>query len=399
MTLLVVEILKQMSGINKPQRKFLTALFVTILVARGKINFYNLSRYSCYSEKTYRRQFRKTFDYLKFNLLCADKVIEKESVLLLVQDPSFIPKSGKKTFGLGKFFNSCVGKAQRGLEISTLALVDVAMNTAYSLSAKQTPSSLSSDETRLDFYLSHLQEVVPHILKRVGYAVMDGYFAKQKFVAGVSDLGLEMIGKLRFDANLRYLYKGARSGKPGRPKIYDGKVKFYDLTRFEKVKYEEEGVEVYTLVVNHISLKRDVRIVIIERKLKDGKTKRAILFSTDTCLEAEEIIKYYKSRFQIEFLFRDAKQFTGLTDCQSRNKETLEFHFNAALTATNLARIEAQLQSEKRTRQVYSIASQKQRYFNEQYLNLIISKLEIEPQMIKNHPDYESLRNYGAIAA
>lgn len=399
MTLSVVEILEQMCGINKPQRKFLTALFVTILVARGRINFYNLSRYSCYSEKTYRRQFRKTFDYLKFNLLCADKVIEKESVLLLVQDPSFIPKSGKKTFGLGKFFNSCVGKAQRGLEISTLALVDVRMNTAYSLSAKQTPSSLSSDETRLDFYLSHLQEVVPHILKRVGYAVMDGYFAKQKFVAGVSDLGLEMIGKLRFDANLRYLYKGARSGKPGRPKKYDGKVSFTDLTRFEKVKYEEEGVEVYTLVVNHISLKRDVRIVIIERKLKDGKTKRAILFSTDTCLEAEEIIKYYKSRFQIEFLFRDAKQFTGLTDCQSRNKETLEFHFNAALTATNLARVEAQLQSEKRTRQVYSIASQKQRYFNEQYLNLIISKLEIEPQMIKNHPDYESLRNYGAIAA
>lgn len=398
MTLLVVEILKQMSGINKPQQKFLTALFTTILVVRGKINFYNMSRYSAYSEKTYRRQFRKTFDYLKFNLLCAEKVIEKDSRLLLAQDPSFIPKSGKKTFGLGKFFNSCAGKAERGLEISTLALVDVVMNTAYCLSAKQTPSSLSSDETRLDFYLSHLREVVPYILKRVSYAVMDGYFAKEKFVTGVSDLGLWMIGKLRFDANLRYLYEGERSGKRGRPKTYDGKVSFDDLTRFEKVKYDEECVEVYTLVVNHISLKRDVRVVILERELK-GKRKRVILFSTDVCLLAEEIIKYYKSRFQIEFLFRDAKQFTGLTDCQSRNKETLEFHFNAALTATNLARIEAQLQSEQKTRQVYSIASCKQLAFNEQYLNLIISKLEIEPQMIKNHPDYESLRNYGAIAA
>ncbi|GEM_PF-5656136 len=49
MTLLVVEILKQMSGITKPQRNFLTTLFTTILVVRGKINFYNMSRYSFYS--------------------------------------------------------------------------------------------------------------------------------------------------------------------------------------------------------------------------------------------------------------------------------------------------------------------------------------------------------------
>lgn len=399
MTLLVVEILKQMSGITKPQEKFLTVLFTTILVVRGKINFKNLSRYSVYSEKTYRRQFRKQFNYLRFNLLCAEKVIEKGSRLLLAQDPSFIRKSGKQTFGLGKFFNSSVGKSERGLEISTVALVDVWMNTAYSLSAKQTPSTLSDDETRLDFYLSHLREVVPYILEKVSYAVMDGYFAKERFVTGVSGLGLWMIGKLRIDANLRYLYEGERSGKRGRPRLYDGKVNFDDLTRFERVKYEEEGVEVYTLVVNHISLKRSVRVVILQREVKDGKRKRVILFSTDLSLEAAEIINYYKSRFQIEFLFRDAKQFTGLLDCQSRNKETLEFHFNAALTATNLARIETQRQSETRTRQVYSIASCKQRAFNEQYLNLIISKLAIEPQMIKNHPDYESLRNYGAIAA
>lgn len=208
-----------------------------------------------------------------------------------------------------------------------------------------------------------------------------------------------MIGKLRLDANLRYLYEGESSGKRGRARKSDGKVSFTDLRRFQRLKYEKEGGAVYTLVVNCISLKPDVRVLILERKLKSGKRKRVILFSTDISLSPEEIIKYYKSRFQIEFLFRDGKQFTGLSDCQSRNKETLEFHFNAALRATNLARIEAQLQSEKKTRQVYSIASCKQRAFNEQYLNLIISKLEIEPQMIKNHPDYETLRNYGAIAA
>jgi hypothetical protein len=46
----------------------------------------------------------------------------------------------------------------------------------------------------------------------------------------------------------------------------------------------------------------------------------------------------YRTRFQIEFLLRDSKQYTGLTHCQSRQKEALAFHFNMSLTAVNVAR-------------------------------------------------------------
>jgi len=52
----------------------------------------------------------------------------------------------------------------------------------------------------------------------------------------------------------------------------------------------------------------------------------------------EKIVRYYQARFQIEFLYRDAKQFTGLNNCQARSKNKLDFHFNAALTAVNLAK-------------------------------------------------------------
>ena len=52
----------------------------------------------------------------------------------------------------------------------------------------------------------------------------------------------------------------------------------------------------------------------------------------------EKIVRYYQSRFQIEFLYRDAKQFTGLANCQARGINKLDFHFNAALTAVNLAK-------------------------------------------------------------
>ena len=39
-----------------------------------------------------------------------------------------------------------------------------------------------------------------------------------------------------------------------------------------------------------------------------------ILFSSDLSLDAKILIKYYSLRFQIEFNFRDAKQFWGLED-------------------------------------------------------------------------------------
>ena len=52
---------------RKPQIKVLTTLFATMLIVCGKVNFTNLSRYSSLSEKTYRRQFNKPFNFGKLN--------------------------------------------------------------------------------------------------------------------------------------------------------------------------------------------------------------------------------------------------------------------------------------------------------------------------------------------
>ena len=72
----------------------------------------------------------------------------------------------------------------------------------------------------------------------------------------------------------------------------------------------------------------------------NGKIKNALLFSTDIHLPPEQIVEYYQARFHIEFIFRDAKQFTGLSDCQARHLPRLDFHFNASLIALNLAKYE-----------------------------------------------------------
>src|SRR5262245_54644368 len=123
--IIVHEILQQIPELGQPQRKFLATLFVTILVLRGRVNFRNLSRYCDYSERTIARQFRKPFDWPDFHQRVLMTALDPHSELISAHDASFISKRGKQTFGLGHFFNGCASRAERGLEISTLAVVNV----------------------------------------------------------------------------------------------------------------------------------------------------------------------------------------------------------------------------------------------------------------------------------
>lgn len=98
----------------------------------------------------------------------------------------------------------------------------------------------------------------------------------------------------------------------------------------------------YTLVANVKCLKRNVRFVIWYPKGLAGVSEKGggykLFFSTDTQMDAGKCVAVYKSRFQLEFVFRDGNQFTGLEDCQARSKEKLDFAFNASLAAINTAK-------------------------------------------------------------
>ena len=123
---------------SKPQRSFLLTLFVAILTTRGKINFRNLSRFSDVSEETYSRHYAKSFAFIAFNREVIDEAFGKDSERIIAYDPSFIPKSGKKTYGLDYFWNGGHRRSEKGLEIATLAIVDIKKNTGLALSTRQT---------------------------------------------------------------------------------------------------------------------------------------------------------------------------------------------------------------------------------------------------------------------
>jgi hypothetical protein len=366
----------------------------------GKVNFTNLSRYSDLNEKTYRRHFSETFAFTQFNIELVQAARTPGHSLLAVMDCSFITKSGKNTDGIDYYWNGCHSRVERGLEISVMGLVDVATETAYAVSAQQTlnSSAFPVEVSRMAQYLYHLQTVRPALPPEVRYLAVDGAYAKQSFVSETVRLNLHLISKLRCDANLRYRYEGVQNRR-GRPRKYDGKVDLQDLTRLTFVETVQPKLDLYTVVVWSVAFKRWIRLAYLLDRQDSKKLRFVVLFSTDVEQTAPAIYQFYRLRFQVEFIFRNAKQFTGLQDCQARDAAKLDFQFNASLTALNLALLDAQAQHNGEQPFVFSMASMKRRALMQHLLERFIVELDLEPTVIKSHPNYQNLQNYGMIAA
>ena len=419
---LLQSVLTRLKQTKAPQRKFVTHLFGLLLMLPGHATFRNMSRYSPYHERTFARWYDTNLDWVALNKAAIIEIVPADHEQALIIDASFVSKSGKHTYGLDRFWNGSHSRAEKGLEISALAWLDLTEKCAYGLSVEQTPpspepsasessasessasessasessasESSAPETTRMDVYLDQLRRVVKaHDLTWLRYLLMDGAYSKQNFVDGVRDLGLHPIGKLRADANMRYLYQGPKRPGPGRPKTYDGKVDWSDLSRFERLDTEDEDIVLYHQVLNHVQLKRNLQVVVV---VHTQRKRYAVLFSTDVDLDALKLYRYYKARFQIEFLFRDAKQFTGLSDCQARSKGKLDFHFNASLSAVTFAKLEAR-QASGDGDASFSMASLKRRAFNQHLLDRICEHLANGQSLDKSSPEYEALCNYGII--
>lgn len=384
---IIKQTLDKITEFKKPLKKFLLDIVMTIFSADGKINFRNLGRYSNYHEKTISRNFKTSeVEFPKLNQDAIKNVPMEESIMGV--DCSFIKKSGKNTYGLGKFWDGKNSKSEKGLEISTLALIDVKDNTAYAVDVKQTPAI--SANSRVDFYTKQIIDN-KDIFTQAKYVVGDGYYTKIKFVNGVITSERHYIGKLRKDANLKYYYFGPKTGKRGKPKTYAGKV---DLSNpeFDYVCELEDDYKLYTKIVYSVRLKRKIKLAY----KTNGKSKH-FYFSTHLELSPEKINEYYEKRYQIEYLFRDAKHHLGLEDCMSTDEKALAFHFNICMTALNFAKVDDKMNRTERT--PFSIINYKRRLHNEKLLKLFIGKFELDPNFVINQNEYLELLNYGTISA
>lgn len=149
----------------------------------------------------------------------------------------------------------------------------------------------------------------------------------------------------------------------------------------------------YSAALYHVSLKRIIKVVLLlhtAAKAGAKAVRQVLLFSTDWQLDAREMVRFYRARYQIEFLFRDTKSGAGLTQCQGRNTAGLDFHWNAAFAALNLAKIQTLLAANhaapSKTR--FSWASSHQKHANEHFLRFFSHKLDLDWSSIKSHPNF-----------
>ena len=80
-------------------------------------------------------------------------------------------------------------------------------------------------------------------------------------------------------------------------------------------------------------------VILVKTNLTTHVWAHVILFSSDLSLSAEQMVTYYSLRFQLEFNFRDAKQFWGLEDFMNVEKTAVTNAANLSLFMGNVAQL------------------------------------------------------------
>lgn len=389
----ILELLDQYEGIcrraffgcgaklNKTFKANIIEILILIMCIPRKINFLQLGRYGRRKEQRYRQTFRKKFDWMCFNMnLAADRFQYGMKRLAIAIDPSYVSKAGKKTAHIGRFWSGCASAVKHGLEILGIAVVDADISDAMMLRAVQTQNASelkAKDMTLSQWYLSVLKKYRDNLLKITPLLVADAASSNLPFVTGLKEIGFSLISRLRSNAILYYIYEGPRTGKRGRPKTKDGKIDFAnpDKSRMTRIDIDACEGEAYELIAWCKSLKQKIRLVI--HYLPNGDHR--LYFSSDTAVCGKNVYDIYRTRFQIEFCFRDGHQFTGLLDCQARDEKALDFAYNASLAAVNITKV-----LRKQTQTPFSIGQIKSLMVNAHFIKRFFDLSGIDPNETLN---------------
>lgn len=398
---LMTAILEKMVGINKWHKHFFIEVMFLFMTIKGKINFAQMARYSSSLEVRFRNMFKRKFDFGSFNTHFIHSHCSDEK--LIGFDPSYLSKSGKHTPHVGYFYSGVAGMIKRGMEMGSIAIIDVKQHTAYHFEAVQTPVVKKIDaETGL---VAHYSKVITDRLDALKQhstiLVVDGWFNKLKFVDTMVNSGLEVICRLRPDANLKYIYNGPKRIGRGRPQKYSGKVDVNKVDKriIKKVFQDSEHI-IYEGVVYAVSLKRNIKLAYTEYLNDTGQVTNTVLYySTNITRSAKDIVRYYRARFQMEYIFRDAKQSVGLDNCQARSEEKIYNHVNYAMTAINIAKGIIRQGIDKEQPCSCSIQDIKTELFNRFLLERIIINYGISPELQKNMELRRKILDFGKVAA
>jgi hypothetical protein len=351
-----------------------------MLAMTGRVTMLGISRWTEKggSYRTIQRFFNSSIMWAKVNwFLIRHHLLDRQDTVLIGGDESVVTKSGQKTYGLDRFFSSLYGKPVPGLSFFSLSLISVKERTSYPVMMEQVvkeeaekPDKKKSGkkvkkqakkrgrpkgsqnknrrEVELKPYLVHIQTMLKGLLTLIGrdlqviYCVMDGAFGNNNALQMVRQCSLHLISKLRCDAALYYPYQGPQK-KRGANKKYGDKLNYDHIPdKYLKETSLVDGIQthIYQMQMWHKLFPDLLNIVIIVKiNLKTQARAHVVLFSSDLELAYDKLIDYYRLRFQIEFNFRDAKQFWGLEDFMNVNQTPVYNAANLAMFMVNVSQV------------------------------------------------------------
>jgi putative transposase len=391
---------------------------LALLALTGRVTMLGISRWSAYggSYRTVQRFFSTLIPWATlFWLFFRTHLFDPHDSYLLAGDETVVTKSGKHTPGLDRFFASLYGKSVPGLAFFTLSLISTTERRSFPLaveqvvrtaeeqaasqakaakpSAKRKPgrpkgsTSTATTTPELSPELRRIQTLILALLTRIGglfpltYLVLDGHFGNAGALRMALACKLHLICKLRCDSALYLPYDGPYAGH-GPKRIYGDKLNPQAIPeRFLCQTSVEKGIEsrIYQLQARHKSVAQLLNIVIISKtNLKTQAQAHVLLFSSDLALPFDKLIDYYCLRFQLEFNFRDAKQYWGLEDFMTTHPTRVTNAANLSLFMVNL--VERVLRDERRTQPEMSVLDLKAQCRGAKYVEATIKLLPETPE-------------------
>jgi hypothetical protein len=353
-----------------------------MLVLTGRVTMLGISRWAGQggSYRTVQRFFSTVIPWATlFWVFFRQHLYRTEDVYLLAGDEVVVTKAGKHTYGLDRFFSSLYGKPVPGLSFFTLSLVSTQERRSFPLRVQQSvrseaekvaskakakakqqkPSTAkrrpgrpkgSQNKPKADVTLTpelgRIAGTLDALLTLVAgyipltYLVLDGHFGNHNALQMARQGNLHLISKLRCDAALYFPYTGPYAGR-GPHRKYGRKLEYHNIpAQYLKETTVEGNIQtcLYQAPLLHKEFAHALNVVIIVKTNLHTQTRgHVILFSSDQEITYDTLRDYYSLRFQIEFNFRDAKQYWGLEDFMHVTPTGVTNAANLALFMVNVA--------------------------------------------------------------
>ena len=429
--------------LNATTVRQLSRIIFALLAMTGRVTMLGLSRWAGKggSYRTVQRFFYTVIPWgIVFWVFFRHHLFDPQDRYICAGDECVVTKSGKKTYGLDRFFSSLYGKPVPGLAFFTLSLISTHKRHSYPLMVEQmvrsdaektaaqekkasqkaakgkkktkkgkpgrpkgsknknkTTVTLNPELLRIHTMIQKLLQVIGALIP-LQRMVLDGHFGNHPAFHMVRSCGLHVLSKLRHDAALYFPYEGPYAGRGPRRK-YGKKIDYANIPRrYLKQSSVEDNIQtdIYQAQMLHKEFTEPLNIVIIVKtNLKTQKHAHAVLFSSDLDLGYEQLIDDYSLRFQIEFNFRDAKQYWGFEDFMHVQQTAVHNAANLSLFMVNVVHV--LLRPFRRDHPDFGVLDLKAYFRGHKYVAEILKFLPENPEPIGMEQIVDQITRLGSI--